>query len=47
MQYTLRKKVLSRTLKASSAQLSAGIFKGSSRWNPLEIILGGNLPEEP
>ena len=39
------KKVLSRTLKDSSAQRSAGTFNGS-RWNPLEMILGGTLPEE-
>ena len=44
--YTLRKKVLSRTLKGSSAQRSAGTFKGS-RWNPLEMVLGETLPEEP
>ena len=40
------KRVLSRTLKGSSAQLSAGTFKGS-RWNLLEMVLGGTLPEEP
>ena len=40
------KKVLSRTFKGSSAQRSAGTFKGS-RWNPLEMALGGTLPEEP
>ena len=38
--------VLSRTLKGSSAQRSAGTFKGS-RWNLLEMVLGGALPEEP
>ena len=40
------KRVLSRTLKGSSAQRSVGTFKGS-RWNPLEMVLGGTLPEEP
>ena len=40
------KKVLSRTLKGSSAQRSPGTFKGST-WNPLEMVLGGTLPEEP
>ena len=45
--YTLsEKKVLSRTIKGSSAQRSAGTFKGS-RWKPLEMILGETLPEEP
>ena len=45
--YTLRKKrVLNRTLKGSSAQRSDGTFKGS-RWNPLEMVLGGTLSEEP
>ena len=44
--YILRKNVLSRTLKGSSVQPSAGTFKGS-RWPPLEMILGGTLPEEP
>ena len=34
------KRILSMTLT------SAGIFKGS-RWNPLEMVLGGTLPEEP
>ena len=38
--------ILSRTLKGSSAQRSAGTFKGS-RKNPLEMVLGGTLPEEP
>ena len=40
------KRVLSRTLKSSSAQRSAGTFKGST-WNLLEMILGGTLLEEP
>ena len=40
------KRVLSRTFKGSSAQRSAGTFKGS-RWNLLEIVLGGTLPEDP
>ena len=40
--YTLRKK----TLKGSSVQRSAGTFKGS-RWDSLEMVLGGTLPEEP
>ena len=39
------KRVLSRTLKGSSAQRSAGTFKGS-RQRPLEMVLGGTLPEE-
>ena len=38
LRYTLRKKVLSRALKVSSAQRSA---------NPFEMVLGGILPEEP
>ena len=47
MNYTLsEKRVLSRTLKGSPAQRSAGTFKGS-RWNPLEMVLCGTLPEEP
>ena len=33
-------------LKGSSAQRSAGTFKGS-RWNPLEMVLRGTLTEEP
>ena len=40
------KKVLSRTLKGSSAQRSAGTFKGT-RLNPLEMVLSGTLPKEP
>ena len=44
--HSQKKKVLSRTLKGSSAQRSAGTFKDSRR-NPLEIGLGGTLPEEP
>ena len=40
------KRVLSGTLKGFSAQRSARTFKGS-RWNPLEMVLGGTLPEEP
>ena len=44
--HSQKKRVLSRTLKGSSAQRSAGTFKGS-RWNPLEMGLGGTLPEEP
>ena len=40
------KRVLSRTLKGSSDQRSAGTFNGY-RWNPLEMVLGGTFPEEP
>ena len=40
------KKVLSRTLKGSSAQRSARTFKGF-RGNPLEMVLGGTIPEAP
>ena len=43
---TIRKRVLSRTLKISSAQRSAGTFKGS-RQNHLELVLGGTLLKEP
>ena len=35
-----------RTIKGSSAQRSAETFKGS-RWNLLEMVLGGTLSEEP
>ena len=44
--HSQKKGVLSRTLKGSSAQRSAGTFKGS-RWKPLEMFLGRTLPEEP
>ena len=45
--YTLSdKKVLSRTLKSSSAQRSAVTFKGS-RWNPLDMVLALTFPEKP
>ena len=44
--HSQKKKVLNRTLKGSSAQRSAGTFKGS-RWNPLEMVIGGTIPEEP
>ena len=46
MRCTLRKKVLSRTLKGSSAQRSAETIKGS-RGNSLEMVLGETLLEEP
>ena len=40
------KKVLSWTLQGSSAQRSVGTLK-DSRWNLLEMVLGGTLPEKP
>ena len=40
----LDKKGVSRTLKGSSAQRSAGTFKGS-RYNPLELVPGGTFFE--